>query len=172
MKAAIRRQTLAGRFVPVLGGSAFKNVGVPALLDAVVDYLPGPLDKPPAQGHQPDTGEAVTLPADPQGPACALAFKLWSDRHKGRVVFVRVYSGCLRPGDALLNPRTGKRERVGRLLQLQADKEHVLEVCTAGDIAAVVGLKDVRTGRHPLRRGSPCVPGAAELPRAGRVDGD
>ena len=146
LKLAIRRQTLAGRFVPVLGGSAFKNVGVPALLDAVVDYLPGPLDRPAAQGQQPDTGESVSLPADPRGPACALAFKLWSDRHKGRVVFVRVYSGCLHPGDTLLNPRTGKGERVGRLLQLQADKEHVLEVCMAGDIAAVVGLKDVRTG--------------------------
>ncbi len=155
LKAAVRRQTLAGRFVPVVGGSAFKNVGVTALLDAVVDYLPGPLDKPPAQGHHSDTGDAVTLSADPQGPACALAFKLWSDRHKGRVVFVRVYSGCLRPGDALLNPRTGKCERVGRLLQLQADKEHVLEVCAAGDIAAVVGLKDVRTGDTLCEEGYP-----------------
>ena len=155
LKAAIRRQTLAGRFVPVLGGSAFKNVGVPALLDAVVDYLPGPLDRPPASGHQPETGETVMLPADPQGPACALAFKLWSDRHKGRVVFVRVYSGSLHPGDVLLNPRTGKRERVGRLLQLQADKEHELEVCTAGDIAAVVGLRDVRTGDTLCEEGSP-----------------
>ena len=155
LKAAIRRQTLAGRFVPVLGGSAFKNVGVPALLDAVVDYLPGPLDRPPSQGHRPDTGESVSLPADPQGPACALAFKLWSDRHKGRVVFVRVYSGALHPGDALLNPRTGKRERVGRLLQLQADKERELEVCAAGDIAAVVGLKDVRTGDTLCEEGSP-----------------
>ena len=155
LKAAIRRQTLAGRFVPVLGGSAFKNVGVPALLDAVVDYLPGPLDRPTAQGHRPETGESVSLPADPQGPACALAFKLWSDRHKGRVVFVRVYSGCLRPGDALLNPRTGKRERVGRLLQLQADKERELEVCMAGDIAAVVGLKDVRTGDTLCEEGNP-----------------
>ena len=146
LQAAIRRQTLTGRFVPVLGGSAFKNVGVPALLDAVVDYLPGPLDRPPALGRRPATGAAVTLTADPQGPACALAFKLWSDRHKGRVVFVRVYSGALHPGDALLNSRTGRRERVGRLLQLQADKERELEVCTAGDIAAVVGFKDVRTG--------------------------
>ncbi len=146
LHAAVRRQTLAGRFVPVLGGSAFKHVGVPALLDAVVAYLPSPLDKPAARGEQPDTGEAVALPADPQGSACALAFKLWSDRHKGRVVFVRVYSGTLRPGDTLLNPRTGKRERVTRLLQLQADKERELEVCTAGDIATVVGFKDVRTG--------------------------
>ena len=146
LRAAIRRQTLAGRFVPVIGGSAFKNVGVPALLDAVVAYLPSPVDKPAARGERPGSGESVMLTADPQGPACALAFKLVSDRHKGRVVFVRVYSGCLRPGDALLNPRTGKRERITRLLQLQADKEHALEVCTAGDIAAVVGLKDVRTG--------------------------
>lgn len=146
LRAAIRRQTLAGRFVPVLGGSAFKHVGVPALLDAVVAYLPSPLDKPAARGQQPDTNESISLPADPQGPACALAFKLWSDRHKGRVVFVRVYSGTLCPGDTLLNPRTGNRERITRLLQLQADKERELEVCTAGDIAAVVGFKDVRTG--------------------------
>ncbi len=153
--AAVRRQTLAGRFVPVLGGSAFKHVGVPALLDAVVAYLPSPLDKPAAQGEQPDTGAAMALPADPQGPACALAFKLWSDRHKGRVVFVRVYSGTLRPGDTLLNPRTGQRERVTRLLQLQADKERELEVCTAGDIAAVVGFKDVRTGDTLCEEGHP-----------------
>jgi elongation factor G len=155
LKAAIRRQTLAGRFVPVLGGSAFKNVGVPALLDAVVDYLPSPLDRPPARGQQSESGEPVRLPADPQGPACALAFKLWSDRHKGRVVFVRVYSGSLRPGDALLNPRTGKRERVGRLLQLQADKERELEACAAGDIVALVGLKDVRTGDTLCEEGCP-----------------
>ena len=155
LRAAIRRQTLAGRFVPVIGGSAFKNVGVPELLDAVVAYLPSPVDKPAARGERPDSGESVMLTADPQGPACALAFKLVSDRHKGRVVFVRVYSGCLRPGDALLNPRTGKRERITRLLQLQADKEHELEVCTAGDIAAVVGFKDVRTGDTLCEEGDP-----------------
>ncbi len=155
LRAAIRRQTLVGRFVPVLGGSAFKNVGVSALLNAIVAYLPGPLDKPAAQGQRPDTGETVALPADPAGPACALAFKLWSDRHKGRVVFVRVYSGTLRPGDTLLNPRTGKRERVARLLQLQADKERELAACPAGDIAAVVGCRDVRTGDTLCEEGQP-----------------
>jgi elongation factor G len=155
LRAAIRRQTLAGCFVPVVGGSAFKNVGIPPLLDAVVDYLPGPLDKTDAQVQQPGTGVSISLSADPLGPACALAFKLWSDRHKGRVVFVRVYSGALHPGDTLLNPRTGKCERVGRLLQLQADKERELEVCTAGDIAAVVGLKDVRTGDTLCTEGYP-----------------
>ena len=171
LRAAIRRQTLAGRFVPVLGGSAFKHVGVPALLNAVVAYLPSPLDKPAAQGQQPDTGEAVALPADPQGPACALAFKLWSDRHKGRVVFVRVYSGTLRPGDPLLNPRTGKRERVTRLLQLQADKERELEVCSAGNIAAVVGFKDVRTGDTLCEESYPVLLEPPSFPRTGRVDG-
>ena len=113
------------------------------------------MDKPAARGERPDAGESVTLPADPRGPACALAFKLVSDRHKGRVVFVRVYSGTLRPGNSLLNPRTGKRERITRLLQLQADKERELEVCAAGDIAAVVGLKDVRTGDTLCEEGYP-----------------
>ncbi len=166
LRTAIRRQTLAGRFVPIIGGSAFKNVGVPALLDAVVAYLPSPLDKPAAQGHQPNTGETVALSADPQGPACALAFKLWNDRHKGRVVFVRVYSGSLRPGDTLLNARTGKGERVTRLLQLQADKEHELEVCAAGDIAAVVGFKDVRTGDTLCEEGYPMLLEPPSFPEA------
>jgi elongation factor G len=146
LKAAIRRQTIANRFVPVAGGSAFKNKGVQYLLDAIVDYLPNPLDIPPAKGIHPDTHQEAFARADDNGKFCSLAFKLWSDPFVGKLVFFRVYRGKLSKGDTVYNPRTRKRERISRLIQIQADKRDDIEVCYSGDIAAIVGIKNITTG--------------------------
>lgn len=149
LKAAIRRQTIANRFVPVIGGSAFKYVGVQALLDAVVDYLPSPIDLPPALGTHPDTGESIAVTAGDDEPFRALVFKLSTDEFSRRRVFVRVYSGVLRPGDTVLNTVTGRRERISRVSEVRADKETAIEAAFAGDISVVAGLKEVVTG-HTL----------------------
>ena len=146
LKAAIRRQTITNRFVPVAGGSAFKNKGVQYLVDAVVDYLPSPLDIPPAKGQNPDTGEPMEAPSDDNAKFCSLAFKLWSDPYVGKLVFFRVYSGKLSKGDTVYNPRTNKRERISRLIQIQADKREDIDTCYSGDIAAIVGIKNITTG--------------------------
>jgi elongation factor G len=146
LKEAIRRLTIANEFIPVVGGSAFKNKGVQYLLDAVVDYLPGPSDIPPAKGLNPDTHEPVPVPADDNAKFCSLAFKLWSDPFVGKLVFFRVYSGMLNKGTNVYNPRTRKRDRISRLVQIQADKRDELDTVYAGDIAAIVGIRDVKTG--------------------------
>jgi len=146
LKAAIRRQTIANRFVPVAGGSAFKNKGVQYLVDAVVDYLPSPLDIPPAKGQNPDTREPMEAVSDDNAKFCSLAFKLWSDPFVGKLVFFRVYSGKLSKGDTVYNPRTNKRERISRLIQIQADKREDIDTCYSGDIAAIVGIKNITTG--------------------------
>lgn len=146
LKAGIRRQTIANKFVPVVGGSAFKNKGVQYLVDAVIDYLPSPLDIPPAVGMEPDTHEKIEAPTDDNGKFCSLAFKLWSDPFVGKLVFFRVYSGTLSKGDTVYNPRTNKRERISRLIQIQADKREDIDTCYAGDIAAIVGIKNITTG--------------------------
>ena len=146
LKAAIRRQTIAIKFTPVVGGSAFKNKGVQYLLDAVIDYLPGPLDIPPAKGQDPDTALPMEAPAHDFAKFCCLAFKLWSDQHVGKLVFFRVYSGKLTKGDNVYNPRTNKRERISRIIQIRADKREDIETCYSGDIAAIVGIKNITTG--------------------------
>jgi elongation factor G len=146
LKAAIRRLTIANQFIPVAGGSAFKNKGVQYLVDAVIDYLPSPIDIPPAKGIDPDTQEEKGAPTDDNAKFCSLAFKLWSDPFVGKLVFFRVYSGSLSKGDNVLNPRTGKRERISRIIQIQADKREDIETCYSGDIAAIVGLKNITTG--------------------------
>ncbi len=146
LKAAIRRQTIANKFVPVAGGSAFKNKGVQFLVDAVVDYLPNPLEIQPAKGQSPDTAEEMTAVSDDNGKFCSLAFKLWSDPFVGKLVFFRVYSGKLSKGDTVYNPRTNKRERISRLIQIQADKREDIDTCYSGDIAAIVGIKNITTG--------------------------
>src|SRR5207253_9507924 len=150
LKAGIRRQTIANKFVPVIGGSALKNIGVQYLIDAVVDYLPSPLDIPPAKGQNPDTGEPMEAPTDDNAPFCSLAFKLWSDPFVGKLVFFRVYSGTPSKGDTVYNPRTNKRERISRLIQIQADKREDIEACYSRDIAAIVGIKNI-TSRATLR---------------------
>jgi elongation factor G len=146
LKAGIRRQTIANKFVPVVGGSAFKNKGVQYLVDAVIDYLPSPVDIAPAKGLNPDTLEPMFAPTDDNGKFCSLAFKLWSDPFVGKLVFFRVYSGTLSKGDTVYNPRTNKRERISRLIQIQADKRADIDTCYSGDIAAIVGIKNITTG--------------------------
>jgi elongation factor G len=146
LKAGIRRLTIQNKFIPVAGGSAFKNKGVQYLVDAVIDYLPSPLDIPPATGIDPDTHESKVALTDDNAKFCSLAFKLWSDPFVGKLVFFRVYSGKLSKGDTVYNPRTNKRERISRLIQIQADKREDIETCYAGDIGAIVGIKNITTG--------------------------
>jgi len=146
LKQGIRRLTIANKFIPVVGGSAFKNKGVQYLVDAVIDYLPSPIETLPAQGQNPDTGEEILVRADDNAKFCSLAFKLWSDPFVGKLVFFRVYSGKLTKGDTVYNPRTHKRERISRLIQIQADKREDIDTCYSGDIAAIVGIKNITTG--------------------------
>ena len=146
LKAGIRRQTIANKFVPVVGGSAFKNKGVQYLVDAVIDYLPSPLEIVPAHGQNPDNGEPIEVHTSDNAKFCSLAFKLWSDPFVGKLVFFRVYSGKLTKGDTVYNPRTNKRERISRLIQIQADKREDIDTCYSGDIAAIVGIKNITTG--------------------------
>jgi elongation factor G len=147
LKQGIRRATTTNKLVPVAGGSAFKNKGVQYLLDAVVDYLPSPLDIPPAIGMDPDHEQTkIEVITSDQEKFVALAFKLWADKYVGKLVFFRVYSGVIKKGDTIYNPRTRRSERVGRLIQIQADAHKDIDACYAGDIAAMVGLKNVTTG--------------------------
>jgi len=146
LKAAIRRLTCKLELVPVLCGSAFKKRGVQPLIDAVVDYLPSPLDVPAPVGLVPGTEDKLAVPSDDHAKFCSLAFKLWTDPYVGKLVFFRVYSGRLSKGDVIYNPRTRKRERVSRVLMIQADKRIDVETTFAGDIAALVGLKNISTG--------------------------
>lgn len=144
---ALRRQTLANAIVPVVAGSAFKKIGVQPLLDAVVDYLPSPLDVRPGEGHHPKTDEPIALSPDSEAPLCALAFKVTTDEHGRRRVFVRVYQGRLEAGSSVLNASTGETVRVSRLVKIQADRDVPLDRANAGEIAAIVGLKTVTTGQ-------------------------
>jgi elongation factor G len=147
LKAAIRRLTCKIEFIPVLAGSAFKKRGVQPLVDAVVDYLPSPLDVPAARGlNTNDNTQTIEVPSTDSGKFCSLAFKLWTDPFVGKLVFFRVYSGTLKKGDNIYNPRTRRRERVSRVLMIQADKRIDVETTYAGDIAALVGLRNITTG--------------------------
>jgi len=155
LKAGIRRLTIANQFIPVAGGSAFKNKGVQYLVDAVVDYLPSPLDIPAAKGIDPDNGGEALAPTDDNANFCSLAFKLWSDPFVGKLVFFRVYSGKLSKGDTVYNPRTSRRERISRLIQIQADKREDIDTCYSGDIAAIVGIRNITTGDTLCDESSP-----------------
>ena len=146
LKAAIRKATINVEFFPVLCGSAFKNKGVQLMLDAVIDYLPSPLDIPAIKGINPDTDEEETRPASDDEPFAALAFKIMTDPFVGRLTFIRVYSGILQSGSYVMNTSKGKRERVGRILQMHANSRQEIEQVYAGDIAAAIGLKDTTTG--------------------------
>jgi elongation factor G len=146
LRSSLRKSTIALKVFPVVVGTAFKNKGVQPLLDAVVDYLPSPLDVPETHGKNPDNGEAVTRKADDKEPFAALAFKIMADPFVGQLTFIRVYSGQLKTGDSVLNVRTGKTERIGRLLKMHANKREEISEILAGDICAAVGLKNVGTG--------------------------
>ncbi len=146
LRAAVRTGTIAMKMVPVLCGASFKNKGVQPMLDAVVDFLPSPLDIPPIRGINPETREAETREASDDAPFAGLAFKIMNDPFIGQLVFLRVYSGRLPSGSAVYNSTREKRERVGRLVRIHANKREEIEEVSAGDIAGVVGLKDTRTG--------------------------
>jgi elongation factor G len=147
LKQGIRRATINNLLVPVAGGSAFKNKGVQYLLDAVLDYLPSPLDIPAAIGMDPDDHEKhIEVVTSDNEKFVSLAFKLWADKFVGKLVFFRVYSGVIRKGDTVYNPRTRRSERVGRLIQIQANEHKDIDACYSGDIAAMVGIKNVTTG--------------------------
>ena len=145
--AAIRRATIAGGITPVLCGSAFKNKGVQPMLDAIVDYLPSPVDIPPVKGHEVgDEDQLVLRKADPSEPFSALAFKIMSDQHLGKLTYIRVYSGTLESGSNVLNSTKGRRERIGKIYQMHANKREERPSAIAGQIVAVMGLKDTSTG--------------------------
>jgi elongation factor G len=146
LKAAIRRLTCKIELVPVLCGSAFKKKAVQVLVDAVVDYLPSPLDVPGAEGLEPGTENVVKVESNDSIKFCSLAFKLWTDTYAGKLVFFRVYSGQLGKGDNIYNPRTRKRERVSRLMVIQGNERKDIDRVYAGDIAALVGLRNITTG--------------------------
>src|SRR5690625_731775 len=144
--AALRRGVIDLKIFPVMCGSALKNKGVPRLLDAVAAYMPSPLDIPDIEGTNPETGEPETRPADADAPVSALAFKIMSDPFVGRLTFVRVYSGQLTAGTYVYNASKGKKERIGRLLKMHANSREEVESIGAGDLGAVIGLKDTGTG--------------------------
>ena len=146
LKAALRRAVLASKCNPVFCGSALKNKGVQAVLDAVVDYLPSPLDIPAVKGTNPNTDEVVERPTDAKAPLAALVFKIVSDPYVGRLAYFRVYSGKISQGSTVLNSTKNKRERIGRLIRMYADRREDVEAVEAGDIAAVLALKDTFTG--------------------------
>ena len=154
--AALRQGTIHRELFPVLCGSALRNKGVQLLLDAVVDYLPSPLDIPAIQGRDED-GETHAFPADPEGQLAALAFKIMADPYVGRLTFVRVYSGTLRSGTYVYNASKDRRERVGRLLKMHANHREEVELLRAGELGAVIGLKETTTGNTLIGDGDPKV---------------
>lgn len=146
LKSVIRKAVIAMDFCPVMCGSSFKNKGVQNLLDAVVAYLPNPLDIPNSKGINPQTGEEILFNVDPDAPLSALAFKIATDPFVGRLCYTRIYSGKIEAGSYVYNPRTGKKERISRLFQMHSNKQQPKEMLEAGDICACVGFKDIRTG--------------------------
>jgi len=146
IKRVIRKATVSGKMVPVTCGSSYKNKGVQKLLDAVVDYMPSPLDVPDVEGTNPDTGEAETRPSSDDAPFSALAFKIMTDPYVGRLSFFRVYSGTVNAGDTVINSVKGQRERLGRILLMHANHREDIQEVYSGDIAAAVGLKNTTTG--------------------------
>jgi elongation factor G len=164
LRTALRKGCLAGSLTPVFCGSAFRNKGVRRLLDGVIEYLPSPLDVPPIQGTEPESGETISRPASDQAPFSALVFKIMNDSFVGHLSFVRVYSGVLESGAHIWNPHKGRKERIGRLLRMHANKREDIKVIRAGDIAAVVGLKSIVTGGTICDREAPVVLESMEFP--------
>ena len=146
LRSALRTGTLSGLCVPILTGSAFKNKGVQPLLDAVVEYLPSPMDLPPVEGVHPRSGDTIERAADDGDPFAALAFKIMTDPHVGKLIYFRVYSGSLDKGSAVLNTRSGNKERIGRILEMHANNREDRDEVRTGDIVAGIGLKNTRTG--------------------------
>ncbi len=164
IKTAIRKATLANHLVPVVCGTSFKNKGVQKLLDAIIDYLPSPLDVPPITGINPKTEESEERVASDEGPFSALAFKIMTDPFVGKLCFFRVYSGTLKAGDTVWNATKGKRERMGRIVQMHANARHDLDVVYSGDIAAVVAVKNTTTGDTLCDENAPLILESMEFP--------
>ena len=164
IKASIRKQVLACTLFPVFCGSAYKNKGIQMLLDAVLDYLPAPTDVPPIKGTDPKTGEEMVRRSSDDEPMSALAFKIMADPYVGKLAFFRVYSGILEQGTYVLNTTKGKKERVGRILQMHANNRKEIERAYSGDIAAAVGFKDVTTGDTLCAETNPIILEKMEFP--------
>lgn len=163
IKAGLRQRVLAGEIIPVCCGSAFKNKGVQAMLDAVIDYLPAPTDIPAIKGINPDETEGERHASDDE-PFSALAFKIATDPFVGNLTFFRVYSGVINSGDTVLNSVKDKRERFGRIVQMHANKREEIKEVRAGDIAAAIGLKDVGTGDTLCAQDAPIILERMEFP--------
>ncbi|MEZ4104006.1 MAG: elongation factor G [Candidatus Paceibacterota bacterium] len=157
LKKTLRKAVIANEIFPIMTGTALRNIGVQLVLDAVVDYLPSPVDLPAVEGINPKTDEAVTRSASDEEPFCALAFKLQDDKFVGQLAFFRVYSGTVKAGSYILNASTGNKERVGRIVRLQADKRTEIEEVYAGEIAAAVGIKEVKTSHTLCDEANPIV---------------
>jgi elongation factor G len=164
LKRALRKATIDLKLFPVLCGSSFKNKGVQPMLDAVVDFLPSPLDVPPIEGAHPDTGESLQRKSDDKEPFAALVFKIMTDPFVGQLAFIRVYSGQLKSGDSVYNPGKQRSERIGRLLKMHANKREEISEIYAGDICACVGLKNVTTGDTICDPKSPVVLESIDFP--------
>ena len=164
LMAGIRKATIAGTMTPVLCGTSYRNKGVQPLLDAIVDFLPSPLDIPPVEGTKKNSDEVVTRKADDKEPFSALAFKIMADPFVGKLVFFRVYSGSLKSGSYVYNSTKGKRERIGRILRMHANHREEMDEIYAGDIAAAVGLKETTTGDTLCAEGNPIILESMEFP--------
>jgi elongation factor G len=164
IRKALRRGALELKIVPVVTGSAFKNKGVQTLLDAVVDYLPSPLDVPAVEGKNPKTGEVETRPPDASAPFAGLVFKIMADKHLGQLSFVRIYSGTIRAGSYAYSPLKDTRERVGRLMRMHANKREDIEDASAGEIIAIGGMKQVTTGDTVCDENKPIILEKMEFP--------
>jgi len=164
IRKALRVGTIGLKLVPVVTGSAFKNKGVQTLLDAVVDYLPSPLDVPPVEGINPKTDEVQTRPADASAPFAGLVFKIMADKHLGQLSFVRIYSGSIKAGSYAYNPVKGSKERVGRLMRMHANKREDIEDASAGEIIAIGGMKQVTTGDTVCDETKPIILEKMEFP--------
>lgn len=164
IKKAIRKATIAGEMIPMMCGSAYKNKGVQLMLDGIIDYMPSPLDIPAIRGVKPDSEEEVESPTDDNAPFAALAFKIMADPFVGKLAFFRVYSGTLDSGSYCYNATKGKKERIGRILQMHANKREEIDKVYAGDIAAAVGLKDTTTGDTLCDEKNPIILESMEFP--------
>ncbi len=164
IRKALRAGTISLKLVPVVTGSAFKNKGVQTLLDAVVDYLPSPLDVPPVEGINPKTDEMETRPAEASAPFAGLVFKIMADKHLGQLSFVRIYSGTIKAGSYAYNPIKGSKERVGRLMRMHANKREDIEDASAGEIIAIGGMKQVTTGDTVCDETKPIILEKMEFP--------
>lgn len=164
IKKQVRKQTISGDMVPVMCGSAYRNKGVQMLLDAVVDYMPSPIDIPAIKGTKPNSDEEIERPSDDKGPFSALAFKIMADPYVGKLAFFRVYSGQADAGSYVYNSVKGKRERLGRILLMHANKREELDTVYSGDIAAAVGLKDTTTGDTLCDEKDPVILESMEFP--------